>query len=108
MATIRQTIYTFLTHNPNSSTQDVAAHIGKSDLYTVKSMNTMKKVGMLFSDKIAGSKSHQWRVSNRAVKFNTGETVRKAAARKTNQMATIRMDLTELKAMMERLTKQLA
>ena len=108
MASIRQQIFSFLTINPNSTSFDVACHINRSDSYAAKVMHGMKRAGMLLSEKLPSTTAHQWRVSNRAVKFNTGETVRKATARKTNQMATIRMELTELKAMMERLTKQLA
>jgi hypothetical protein len=110
MATIRQQIFSFLTINPNSVTSEVAAHIGKSDLYTVKAMNNMKTFGMLFSDKVQGEKNHTWRVSNRAVKFNTGESVLQAAKRKpkANSMAVIRFEISELKAMIAKLEKTLA
>lgn len=108
MATIRQQIYTFLTLNPNSSTADVADKICRSEQYTVKTMHCMKLAGMLLSEKTAGSLMHTWRVSNRAVKFNTGESVRAKGKRKSNQMSTIRFEISELKAMIQKLEKSLA
>ncbi len=108
MPTIRQQIFSFLTVNPNSSTFDVALHIGKSEQYTVKTMHCMKLAGMLLSEKPAGTLAHEWRVSNRAVKFNTGESVRAKAKRKPNQLSTIRMEISELKAMLEKMQKSLA
>jgi len=108
MATIRQQIYTFLTLNPNSTSAQVGAQVSRSDQYAAKVMHGMKNAGMLLSEKIPGSTAHVWRVSNRAVKFNTGESVRAKAKRKPTQLASIRFEISELKDMIARLEKTLA
>jgi hypothetical protein len=110
MASIRQQIFSFLTINPNSTSFDVACHINRSDSYAAKVMHGMKRAGMLLSEKLPSTTAHQWRVSNRAVKFNTGESVRQAAKRKpkADGMAVIRFEISELKAMIAKLEKTLA
>jgi hypothetical protein len=111
MATIRQTIYSFVMHNPDCLVADIAAHIGKDLQATSKTVHLMKLAGMLTSDKIEGSPAHLWRITNRAVKFNTGETLRKAwyqRKKASNNMATIRMEIGELKAMLAKLEQTLA
>lgn len=108
MPTVRQTIYSFVTLNPDCSSNDIADHIGHDLSYTSKTIHTMKLAGMLTSDKLPGTTAHAWRVTNRAVKFNTGETVRKQGKRKSSQMASIRLELSDLKKMIARLEKSLA
>ena len=102
MPSIRQQIYAFVTTNANCTTAQVAQHINKSEQYTVKAMHSMKvQANMLLSTKIDNSLQHVWRVSNKAVKFNTGETVRQVTKRKASvkqQIAALEAGLAALKA----------
>lgn len=108
MPTVRQQIYSFVTTNPNCTTAQVAQHISKGEGYTVKMMNMMKtKANMLLSTKINGSNKHAWRVSNKAVKFNTGEGVRQAKAAKAKRTATVKQQIAALEAGLAALKAQI-
>jgi urate oxidase len=99
MPSIRQQIYAFVTTNANCTTAEVAQHINKNYLYTVKAMHDMKvKANMLLSTKVEGSKMHLWRVSNKAVKFNTGEGVRQASKAKAARQASVKQQIAALEA----------
>ena len=101
MPTVRQKIYAFVTTHNNVTTAQVAQHICKSESYTAKAMFCMKTANMLLSTKMEGTQAHMWRVSNKAVKFNTGETVRQVTKRKASvkqQIAALEAGLAALKA----------
>lgn len=108
MPSIRQQIYAFVTTNANCTTAQVAQHIGKTESYTCKMMNLMKtKANMLLSTKIEGSNKHAWRVSNKAVKFNTGEGVRQANKAKAARQASVKQQIAALEAGLAALKAQI-
>lgn len=98
MPTVRQQIYAFVTTHNNATTEQVAQHVNKSESYTAKAMFCMKKANMLLSTKIEGSNKHMWRVSNKAVKFNTGEGVRQASKAKAARQASVKQQIAALEA----------
>lgn len=108
MPTVRQQIYAFVTTNANCTTAQVAQHVNKSDSYTAKAMHGMKTANMLLSTKKEGSTQHLWRVSNKAVKFNTGEGVRQAKAAKAKRTATVKQQIAALEAGLAALKAQIA
>ena len=108
MPTVRQQIYAFVTTNANCTTAQVAQHVNKSDSYTAKAMHGMKTANMLLSTKKEGSTQHLWRVSNKAVKFNTGEGVRQAKNAKATRTATVKQQIAALEASLNALKAQFA
>jgi hypothetical protein len=63
---------------------------------------------MLLSTKKEGSVQHLWRVSNKAVKFNTGEGARQAATAKATRTATVKQQIAILEASLNALKAQFA
>lgn len=108
MPTIRQQVYAFVTTNANCTTAQVAQHISKSESYTSKAMHCMKTANMLLSTKKENSVQHLWRVSNKAVKFNTGEGARQAKNAKATRTATVKQQIAMLEAGLAALKAQIA
>ena len=108
MPTVRQKIYAFVTTHNNVTTAQVAQHICKSESYTAKAMFCMKTANMLLSTKMEGTQAHMWRVSNKAVKFNTGEGVRQASKAKAKRNASVKQQIAALEAGLAALKAQVA
>lgn len=106
--TIRQRVYAFCIVNPNCTTAQVAQHINKSAQYTSKAMHGMKLANMLLSSKKQNSTEHTWRVSNKAIKFNTGESVRQAAVANATRRASVKQQIAALEAGLAALKAQIA